>query len=701
MIEYDYSMTKINGTEISRFEPLFKTHISNVSTFRGHNSSGKSTFMDLVALSLYGRDSPEVISKLKEKLNYLYSSDNSDFLFNLKADNGQRILRSRFSKEGFIDGNEKIECIVEESVDGGLSFKELTKEKFRKKYRVIYDMPDRPMERIQELVREAERITRKTQDILNQFRYPLDVEISEAENSRNEDYIFLLKTEVSNKKEACEKIEEQVASVKLLSDKLNRLYYASVLCDLIDEKTRIEQQLNVLKDCRNQEQKKIKKENKDYDKKLKELRKIIKDVIDEYGLACNSLKHATELNSNLISTFKDVGKDYNIDFILMSECSVFHTYIRVANELLDALNAVYNNKDNKALLEKKQLLDDMLVVLEPYKSDDIEVIDSPISSLYSRIECEFEEINELVGQYENINNLMSCIGRSKNLAKKAMQDYDNLGERPVIIEEESGVATVLEVKKEDNAKKITDILKESMMLEINEANAFDVRNSCLNDIFLKEYSGYTVNELKFKIEELTDDLSTNEDKIESLKKIIENTKRDLENAESKESHPLSKNVSELKLLRNRLESMVEGVASKVTILEDLSAGKVVPENESNKLFLKHVWRYLGSRLETVQHVRNEYKVDLINMNERVIVSGDVQIRFKDMGTGESQLAYLKSLLNSNDERITIALFDEIDHMDSTIIGEIQSKLSQLYAEGKLLMGIMAAPGVGTEVVEYE
>ena len=138
MIEYDYTMEKSDGCETKDFFPSFDTTLPNVAILRGHNSSGKSTLMDLIALSLYGIDSPEVISKLKEKLDYLKTANNSDFNFRLKANNGDRILSACIQKSGYIEGNGSWECSIEESIDG-ITFNELTKEKFRKKYRVIYD----------------------------------------------------------------------------------------------------------------------------------------------------------------------------------------------------------------------------------------------------------------------------------------------------------------------------------------------------------------------------------------------------------------------------------------------------------------------------------------------------------------------------------------------------------------------------------
>ena len=231
MIEYDYSLEKNDGFETKRFYPQFDKVIPNVSTFRGHNSSGKSTFMDLVALTFHGRSSSEVISKLKEKLDYLHDADNSDFTFNISVDNNAVLLRAETKKVGYIDGSGQWDCIIEESLDGGKTFTELTKERFLKKYRVIYDMPDRPMERVQELVREAERITYHATESVDSFRSILNDVLHEAENSRNEELIFFLKNEIEKQNELKSDYEDSISQAQKLSKKMNQLYYSMELTD--------------------------------------------------------------------------------------------------------------------------------------------------------------------------------------------------------------------------------------------------------------------------------------------------------------------------------------------------------------------------------------------------------------------------------------------------------------------------------------
>ena len=60
-----------------------------------------------------------------------------------------------------------------------------------------------------------------------------------------------------------------------------------------------------------------------------------------------------------------------------------------------------------------------------------------------------------------------------------------------------------------------------------------------------------------------------------------------------------------------------------------------------------------------------------------------------MGTGQSQSAYLLSLLNvKNDTRKIIALFDEIAMMDESSLEPICNKLKELKSKNRLLLGIL-------------
>ena len=62
-----------------------------------------------------------------------------------------------------------------------------------------------------------------------------------------------------------------------------------------------------------------------------------------------------------------------------------------------------------------------------------------------------------------------------------------------------------------------------------------------------------------------------------------------------------------------------------------------------------------------------------------------------LGTGKTNLAYLNSILRSNDGRKMIVLFDEVTDMDSVTKNELFKTMRELYDESKLIMGISCDP----------
>jgi exonuclease SbcC len=78
-------------------------------------------------------------------------------------------------------------------------------------------------------------------------------------------------------------------------------------------------------------------------------------------------------------------------------------------------------------------------------------------------------------------------------------------------------------------------------------------------------------------------------------------------------------------------------------------------------------------------------IDLLE--EKIFTEQNTIISFVDMGTGQSQSAYLVSLLNEEDDRKIIALFDEIAMMDENSLRRIYAKIRDLYQKNRLLMAI--------------
>ena len=123
------------------------------------------------------------------------------------------------------------------------------------------------------------------------------------------------------------------------------------------------------------------------------------------------------------------------------------------------------------------------------------------------------------------------------------------------------------------------------------------------------------------------------------------------------------------------------------ILSKGTKRKLSPEKREK--YNKAIFNYLGKVIGKVFHIEKEYNVKSINLLKGIIYTEEgSQIKFIDMGTGQSQSAYLKSLLSTSEDKIIIALFDEISSMDRKSLEPIYDKMKELYKRGKLLAGIV-------------
>ncbi len=699
MIEYDYLLKKSDGVNVHSFSPSFDTKIANVSKLKGHNSSGKTTLMDMIALSLYGDDSPDVLKKLQDKLKHLKEATNSEFTFNLTACNGSNYLRITSEKSGFINGNPNWISTIEESNDG-VNYKGLIKESFRKKYRLIYDMPDRPMERIQELVSEAERELRADIDNITRIRSPLANIISSVESSRNEELILLLKKQIQRTEEMItQKEEENKADLELLK-RIQEYYHASILRNEQEHYSKINSLLVGLDFSDRRKRKEQKKSLSKYEADEKKVKTSIKLMLSKYNEVIKSKDVISKVDLIILEKYEHYWDNRDFEKIFNMSCSEIYDYTKLSTELYDQIISRYSSLGNETLVEKKRMLQNLIGVLEPYIKDKMSVLNTNVSELYEQLKTELGDLSKQIDEYENAMRVSQCVKESREFGKAADRDYEELGERPVIEEDDEEYRDQLEAKLITAKESLDDAEKKAGYYGVSFDNYKKILDECNSDRSFS-YALMDVSDLSSALENLSGKTDKQNDAIDSLRRTLKDQRKQLEDAEQKEAHPLYGYSSELKELKAKIEKMIPALSEKDGMLVDLSRGEEVIETDETKVFLDSVWIYLGKKLDTIQHIGKTYKVDKINMNTREVFSGDIRINFRDMGTGESQMAYLTGLLNSDDSRTIIALFDEVDHMDPMVISKIQNHMKEMMDSGKLLIGLMAAPGDKTEVEQYE
>ena len=123
-----------------------------------------------------------------------------------------------------------------------------------------------------------------------------------------------------------------------------------------------------------------------------------------------------------------------------------------------------------------------------------------------------------------------------------------------------------------------------------------------------------------------------------------------------------------------------------------------PKTKKSENYYSAVSKYLASKMKTVRYDDGSgdknYEVNSVDLVKEVIVANDGKITIPlgiGLGTGKTNLAYLTSILHSDDGRKMIVLLDEVADMDQTTKGELFNTMNELYDESKLILGISCDP----------
>jgi len=142
MIKYNYCLEQDEEDEVKEYGPAFPTSIKNLAILEGPNGSGKSTLLHLLALACHGLKTGDVNESLRKKIAGLVDGHLQKLSFEIALSdrNGSVVLSA--CKE-----------VNSTSIElRNASGKLVTSEEFAKKYRLIYDIPEDPLNRLGKLL---------------------------------------------------------------------------------------------------------------------------------------------------------------------------------------------------------------------------------------------------------------------------------------------------------------------------------------------------------------------------------------------------------------------------------------------------------------------------------------------------------------------------------------------------------------------
>jgi DNA repair protein SbcC/Rad50 len=176
-----------------------------------------------------------------------------------------------------------------------------------------------------------------------------------------------------------------------------------------------------------------------------------------------------------------------------------------------------------------------------------------------------------------------------------------------------------------------------------------------------------------------------------LERKLEEQKEELESYESKEPHKFQDKFGEIQSLLKHVQHLETLFTDYDSWLSKIITNHVQKSELSNDqiYYLECIGQYLAKKIGKIRHILTTYDVKKIDVvSKELITKEDAKIHFSDLGTGQGQAAYLETLLNMNENKKVIALFDEVAMMDENTLKPIMQKLRDLYDDNKLLMAII-------------
>jgi len=555
MIKYDYVIERVNENRIFTPKEIPK-ELPNLVLIEGPNSKGKSTLLNIIALSMYANKHDKINSALLNKMNNLLDSEHQriNFMLEISDKNNEIIF---ISKKSDYNTNE---IILKEKI-GKNDFDIITLESFENKYNLIYDIPSNPTERLKDLLSELKDEQNRYGNLLFGFHDYVYNLIGDISKYRDPERLAKLKQYLKNTEEIKKDIEEKLPYKEAFLDLFEKFVYTRFFIYYYTEKERLEEKIRKYNDyvATIDTKKKItvKKETgteRKVSDKLEEIADKYKKISPKlYNIISKSEKIHIDLwkNAEIFNI-----KDYEFDPSFKKALSYFIFYVGNNIEKLEM-------DEN---LKKGKIYETIFNLLKNYENEEIIIpkLKLSIKEFIDIIKEEKDRYEKICGKYFSYDILESDLKELERKIKELEEDLQTLkilkDEKPKIIEEIGAIQiSEPEIKSLKNQfKEIFEkyIYYKNMCISKN-LDVISILRNCTNEIM--KFSIYSELEPFFSLNE-----KDMEEKITYLKEEIKelyNTKiqkdilikeyeKDINELESKTPHKYENNKNELNILLN-------------------------------------------------------------------------------------------------------------------------------------------------------
>ena len=706
MIEFDYTIKRNEGIEIRTFKPeKIKSPLPNISVISAPNSAGKSTLINIIALSLFGSDqnAKSVNSSLREQILSLTNFDIQKLTFSIRITDETGMNGFAVRKDNF----DTKDITRKEIVDGVEKY--IDSDRFHKNYELIYDIPDNPLERLKSLLNSVniQQLKWKSElTTLHDYVHNSLKELIKINNENNAEEILKKisteeedKTYFSNNKV---KLEQEVSKLeqyyflrkyKETKTKYDSISEASKDLNFEKKKGKVQKDINL-----NQFREKA-EQNRKLAVKIVELKVLIIQNIEETETSLLSdfvgmkskLKQTPTIESarqdqliikqiekrcrNIQTQYSEDSSIGEVEFFdklsswirenMSANYQIPGTEITFST-LLEKMN-IFVNSNRESYKKKKQLVNIIDWINDLDKAIDEFVINS------NDIALKHKELSK--AQQEIKFGVTSENSKDLNEEKKILKDelrkiLDKLSKFGIVKEDDVQLRyNTLMIRYPE----LNDFDKQSLQLIFNNINTIqaDIKTSTVNDI-----------------------------KINERLKLLNNQ---LNRAREIKPHKYQNKMNELNSLKKKISELLDTLNKWEPLIDNYKSfpGKDTLNSDSrNLLYFKKVSEYLAHRMKFVTHINQKHELQEVDLiNSKFVAKDGKIIQFQVMGTGQRQLAYILNKLNY-DGKIILAMFDEVAMMSPSTMLPIIERMKELKNESRLILGLLVSPNEEVKITGW-
>jgi len=694
MIQFDYRIERDEGDEKRVYLPGIPKQLDDLTIIEGPNSSGKSTLLHILALGFHGLKDKRIHPSLRKKMDDLVYSDHQTLGFDFRIDNEVTGLRLVCKK-----GRRKPDISLYQELDGKRTV--LSPEAFRRKYNLIYDIPDNPTERLRQLttdLKSAQHTIGSKVGLLNARIREVITDIGNSRDPRKikefENTIKKLQKQLKDEKEKKIRLEKDLRLFE-------RYLYGKSLIESKDELKKAEERVRSLK-----KKKRVTKTTRT--RQANQLSSVLADAhTSEILIRTNMTKLLIRLRRLLP---KEKTRFERLEMMDLREVLIEAKPNDMLREAIEhfraALNRITETQGSDEFKEAKlySRLIETLCDFQELKTL-IPGVKKTVAEFIEILEEKAREFETLKAKCDNIDAAHDLLNNIEDERDTYVKKYSpklqhfsaegktlDIGHLEDVIDIAERELEEAEVARDRYAQKHQDCLYECKTRGISEQRCAAVIAEFEGIKSLKPYVEYTEMQLRGKITDLNNDTNKTSEKIKNLEFRISSNERDKRRLEKQEPHRHQGYADWINTLFEISQRLYQRIQSEydayllALIEETLDKAALTTEQ---KQYYDQVSHFLGRKVEVLRHVDNEYEVDRIDLiNDRVHTKTGKKIKLSDLGTGQSQSAYIKGLLNQRDDRKIIALIDEVAMMDSRSLQPIYKILHKLHREGSLLLGVV-------------